>query len=262
MFEFHQDKERYFNYQYLTAKNHILPYVQEQKALPSHAKVLEIGCAEAGVLKAFWEAGHDCVGIELQEYRIELAKQFMPEAIASGRLNLIARNIYDIDPEQELQFKFDLIILKDVIEHIPDQERFMGFLRRFLNPGGRVFFAFPPWYMPFGGHQQICRNKILSKLPWFHLLPWSIYQVILKMGGETPERVQDLKEIWDTGISLQRFERILAQHGYQILRRRIYLLNPIYQLKFGWKTREQSSLLSNIPCLRDFVSTAAYYLVS
>jgi SAM-dependent methyltransferase len=262
MFEFHQDKQTYFNYQYLTAKNYILPFVQEQGALPHAGKVLEIGCAEAGVLKAFWEAGFDCLGIELHEYRIELAKQFMPEALESGRLKLLARNIYDIDPERELEFQFDLIILKDVIEHIPDQERFMGFLRRFLKPGGRVFFGFPPWNMPFGGHQQICRNRFLSKLPWFHLAPWPLYRGILKLGGETEKRIEDLREIMETGISIERFERILRQHQYAILRRRIYLLNPIYELKFGWKAREQYGLLSRIPYLRDFISTAAYYLVS
>jgi 2-polyprenyl-3-methyl-5-hydroxy-6-metoxy-1,4-benzoquinol methylase len=42
--------------------------------------------------------------------------------LAAGQISFLARNIYDIDPDQDLPFKFDLIILKDVIEHIPDQE--------------------------------------------------------------------------------------------------------------------------------------------
>jgi len=71
MFEFHQDKRTYFDYQYRTAKEYILPFVRKNHPLPQAAKVLEIGCGEAGVLKAFLEEGCECVGIELHESGIE-----------------------------------------------------------------------------------------------------------------------------------------------------------------------------------------------
>lgn len=261
MFEFHQDKRTYFDYQYRTAKEYILPFVRKHHLLPATAKILEIGCGEAGVLKAFLEEGCECVGIELHESRIETAKTFMPEPVANGQLRLIARNIYDIDPGQEAGFRFDLIILKDVIEHIPDQDRFMTFLHQFLAPQGVVFFAFPPWYMPFGGHQQICRNKWLSKLPYYHLLPSALYQQVLRWGGETEQTVQELQEIKDTGISIERFESILNKRNYRVLQRKIFLINPIYQYKFGWAPRTQNALLSKLPYVRDFLSTAAYFLV-
>lgn len=262
MFEFHQDKRTYFDYQHRTAKEYILPYVRQHHPLPAGSKVLEIGCGEAGVLKAFLEENCRCVGIELHESRIETAVSFMPEPVASGQLQLIARNIYDIDPEKELDFRFDLIILKDVIEHIPDQDRFMHFLQAFLAPGGVVFFAFPPWYMPFGGHQQICRNKWLSKLPYYHLLPAALYHQVLRWGGETAQTIQELQEIKDTGISIERFEQILRKRNYAVLQRKIFLINPIYQFKFGWAPRTQNALLSNLPYVRDFLSTAVYFLVT
>lgn len=262
MFEFHQDKRTYFDYQYRIAKEYILPFVKKHRSLPEGSKVLEIGCGEAGVLKAFLEEGCQCMGIELHEHRIELAKSFMPAPVASGQLQLIARNIYDINPEKELEYRFDLIILKDVIEHIPDQDRFMHFLQNFLAPEGVVFFAFPPWYMPFGGHQQICRNKYLSKLPYYHLLPTALYLQILRWGGENEKTVEDLREIKETGISIERFESILHKRQYRTLQRQIFLLNPIYQFKFGWAPRTQNVFLSNLPYIRDFFSTAVYYLVS
>lgn len=262
MFEFHQDKKTYFDYQYRTAKEYILPFVRLHRTLPAGSRVLEIGCGEAGVLKAFLEEECQCMGIELHESRIETAKSFMPEPVASGQLQLIARNIYDIDPAQEIGFKFDLIILKDVIEHIPDQDRFMTILRQFLAPQGVVFFAFPPWYMPFGGHQQICRGKWLSKLPYYHLLPRSIYQQVLRWGGESGQTIQELLEIKDTGISIERFESIARKRSYQVLQRKIFLINPIYQFKFGWAPRTQHAILSRLPYLRDFLSTAVYFLVS
>jgi hypothetical protein len=67
-------------------------------------------------------------------------------------------------------------MLRDVIEHIPDQDRFFKHVRSYLQPDGVIFFGFPPWYMPFGGHQQVCHSKFLSKLPWFHPLPFPLFR--------------------------------------------------------------------------------------
>ncbi len=260
MFDFHKDKKRYFDFQYYTSRDYILPFVAPFLDAGPPLKVLEIGCAEAGVLKAFTEQGHQCVGIELMEGRLELARQFMSEEMKKGLIRFINKNIYDIEVEKDIGHRFDLIILKDVIEHIPQQDVFMKKLLDFLSPAGMVFFAFPPWYMPFGGHQQLCRNKWLSKLPYYHLLPMPIYKSILKAFGE-PESVQkDLEEIKETGISIERFERI-AKANYQILKRQLYLFNPIYQYKFNLKPRKQSGLIAPLPYVRDFVSTCAYFLI-
>jgi 2-polyprenyl-3-methyl-5-hydroxy-6-metoxy-1,4-benzoquinol methylase len=79
---------------------------------------------------------------------------------------------------------FDVIFLRDVIEHIHNQERFIGFIKRFLKDDGVIFFAFPPWRMPFGGHQQIIPNRFLSMLPFYHILPKYLYKWIL-MGGRS-----------------------------------------------------------------------------
>jgi SAM-dependent methyltransferase len=213
------------------------------------------------VLIPFLDRGCDCVGIELDEAKSGYARELLAGPITEGRCDIVNQNIYEEAALTRYQGRFDLILLKDVIEHIPDQERFMGFLKAFLAPGGKVFFAFPPWYMPFGGHQQICKNKWLSRLPYYHNLPKPLYRWLLQTGGEPADRVQELLEIKDTGISIERFERILRQKGYAVLLRRIYLLNPIYFFKFGLKPRIQTPLISVIPYLRDFISTAVYYLI-
>ena len=166
MYEFHTDKERYFDIQYRVTKEHIIPFLEKNAPGKSWGRVLEIGCAEAGVLKAFLEKGAFCTGIELSAARIVSAEKYHEEAIIQGRIEFINRNIFDIDPINDLGGKYDLVILKDVIEHIPGQKEFMSHLKAFLNDDGYIFFAFPPWQMPFGGHQQIVRNKLISKLHW------------------------------------------------------------------------------------------------
>ncbi len=261
MYEFHQDKERYFDIQYRVAKNYIIPFIRQNATGKKWGRVLEIGCAEAGVLKAFLEEGTFCTGIELSPARLVSAEKYHEKALAEGRIEFINRNILDINPENELGGRYDLVILKDVIEHIPRQKEFMHRLPSFLNDGGYIFFAFPPWQMPFGGHQQVCRNKLLSRLPYYHLLPKPVYKAILKLGGESQITIDDLMNVKSTGISIEEFERALKFNDLEIIAKRNYLFNPIYQYKFDVKPKEQNSLVSRIPFVRDFLTSACYYLV-
>ena len=260
-FEFHKDKKRYFDIQYKTTRDYIIPFIEQTKKVLPDQKILEIGCGEAGVLKAFIEKGCESVGIELSEQRVIIASKFLEKEVNEGKLKLISRNIYDIDPEKDVSFKFDIILLKDVIEHIYDQEKFIPILKQFLKPGGLVFFSFPPWYMPYGGHQQTCKSKILSKLPYYHLLPRPIYKAMLSVLGESEAMIKGLEEVKDTGISIERFERIIKQSNFNVSERRFYLFNPIYQYKFNLKPRIQFKMISMMPFLRNFVTSAMYYTV-
>ncbi len=142
-------------------------------------RVLEIGCGEGGVLKAFINKGCEGVGVELDASRIEDAQNFLPEDIAAGRLKFVTKDIYKVDADKDFNGLFDIIVLKDVIEHIHDQAKLIGWMKNFLKPDGIVFFGFPPWYMPFGGHQQICKSK-LSRLPYIHFYQKECIRWILK----------------------------------------------------------------------------------
>ena len=102
MYEFHADKDRYFDMQYRVTREYILPFLQQALPGKKWTRVLEIGCAEAGVLKCFVEEGAFCTGIELSSYRIERAVQYHQEALQQGRIEFVNRNIFDIDPEHDL----------------------------------------------------------------------------------------------------------------------------------------------------------------
>ena len=81
------------------------------------------------------------------------------------------------------------------------------------------------------------------------------------MAGEPDHTIQDLLEVKSTGISIERFENALKFNNLKIIAKRHYLSNPIYQYKFGWKPRRQNAVLSHIPFVRDFFTTASYYIV-
>ncbi len=256
----HTNKLLYFEEQVETTRRHVIPFIEAIRPVNGGMKVLEIGCGEAGNLVPFLEKGCHCMGIDLSESKIASAKTFFANRPENDQLRLIVKDIYDASGEME--GGFDLILMRDVIEHIHDQDRFMAYIGRFLRPGGLFFLAFPPWYNPFGGHQQICRNKVLSHLPYFHILPKSLYRAILRAGGETRQRTEELIEIKETGISIERFERVIRKTGYRIARRQHYLINPNYEVKFGLKPRRQSRPVAALPFFRNFLTTTSYYLLN
>lgn len=257
----HKDDQVRFNQQVENAENFVLPFIEKTKRITPGLRVLEVGCAEGGVLKPFIDKGCNCVGVDLAENRIALAHQFLQTDVAKGSVQLLTQNIYDAAFIEKYRQAFDVIILKDVIEHVPHQEAFVPHLKTFLKEGGVIFFGFPPWHMPFGGHQQVARNKFASMLPYYHLLPMPVYKQLLKMFGEHPVVIDELIEIKETGITIERFEKIIHDSGLLVFNKQHYLINPIYKYKFGLKPRNQWELVSAIPYVRNFITTCVYYTV-
>ncbi|RYZ52543.1 MAG: class I SAM-dependent methyltransferase [Sphingobacteriales bacterium] len=257
----HKDERVRFDQQVDNSSSYVLPFISATRDIKPGVNVMEIGCGEGGVLKPFADKGAFCVGVDLNPLRIDIANDFLKDEVAAGNMKFVYKNVYDEDFLQEYLGFFDLIILKDAIEHIPDQEKFIPYLKNFLRPGGQIYFGFPPWYMPFGGHQQVCLNKLASVLPYYHILPKGMYKGILKMFGEPDGVVDELLEIKDTQITIERFEKIVKASGLRVLNKQHYLINPIYKYKFGLQPRKQSPIVSAIPFVRNFLTTCVYYTV-
>lgn len=261
MIELQTDFKRYFKQQYDTVVEFIIPFISEVKEVKPGLHFLEVGSGYGGICKAFADAGCKVTGIELGEYATKIANDFLKEDLEKGTIQIINRNVYDIDVEKAFPEKFDIILLKDTIEHIHNQEKFVQHIIHFLKDDGVIFFAFPPWLMPYGGHQQSADNKFLHKLPYYHILPMYIYKWILKAGGEVPGRIADLAEVKETQISINRFERITRQAGFRVAKREFYLINPSYKHKFGATPKKQFAWLAALPWLRDFFTTTCYYVL-
>ena len=260
MQELHSNKPKYFEIQYLNSKESILPFLKDEFTNFTGKNILEIGSAEGGVLKAFIEEGSKCLGIELSEKRTKLAFEFQKEEVEKGNINFIAKDIYEINPE-ELGTKYDLVILKDVIEHIHDQKKFMKEVEKFLTEDGVIFFGFPSWRMPYGGHQQTAKSKLASKMPYYHILPKPIYKFILKMCGESKEMIEALLEVKETRISTKRFERLCKENNFVIKKRTKYFIAPIYKYKFGFTPRLLWKGIAVIPFFNDFFTFQSYYII-
>lgn len=254
----HKNRLQYFQEQEYTTRQYVIPYIEKVKRINNGVKILEIGCGEGGNLKPFLDAGCICTGVDISEWQIKNADTYFKTHPAYTNLKLICNDIYNLKHE----ISFDVIIMRDVIEHIPNQEKFMHFIKDFLATDGVIFFGFPPWQMPFGGHQQVLKNKFLSHLPYFHLLPNFFYKALLKAFRVTDDQINALFDFKATGISIERFERILRKENYYVNRRTFYFINPNYEAKFKLKPRTQLSIITAVPWVRNFFTTAMYYVVS
>ena len=249
----------YFQEQHSTTSTYVAPYINEHKVISKSSKILEIGCGEGGNLKHFVDLGCKVVGLDISEHKISLAEKLCPKFCDNtDNLTLICDDVYN--QSKETLGEFDIVMMRDVIEHIPDQKRFLKFLRQFLAPTGIVYFGFPPWQMPFGGHQQGIKNK-LSKAPFIHLLPNPLYVGLMRLFGTQNRQINSLLEVKSTGISIERFKKYTRDAGWKIVDECPYFINPNYEAKFNLKPRKQSQIAYSIPYLRNYITTCAYFLI-
>ncbi len=128
--------------------------------------------------------------------------------------------------------KFYVILLHDVIEHVPAKGEFLLHLKSFLKSTGVLFVGFPAWQMPFGGHQQICRSKLCSHFPFIHLLPNSMYNSLLKLCKEEDGTISELMSIKECRTSIELFEKLIKRCEFSVADKKFWFINPHYKQKF------------------------------
>lgn len=97
--------------------------------LPRSGRALDVGCAAGFSMRVLAERGFDVYGIEPSRSIREVAlKSFSPEKIHAGTL---------LDAPFALA-SFDLVVLWDVLEHLPDPLAALCKSRELLAPDGRL----------------------------------------------------------------------------------------------------------------------------
>ncbi len=108
--------------------NHII------KHFPKPGKMLEIGCGNGKILLLMQSNNWQVSGIELSEdYAKEITKRFK---IKVDVLNFIDDNISDIND-------LDLVVMRHVLEHLPDPILALKRIHSMLKPGAHALMEFP-----------------------------------------------------------------------------------------------------------------------
>jgi 2-polyprenyl-3-methyl-5-hydroxy-6-metoxy-1,4-benzoquinol methylase len=97
------------------------------------ANVLELGCSHGSFVGLLRQAGYNAEGIELSPWVVEFARKSFDVPVSVGP----AENL-DLTPES-----FDLVVLMDVLEHLPDPEETMRHALSLVRPNGLLLIQTP-----------------------------------------------------------------------------------------------------------------------
>lgn len=252
----HTDRALYFKELSTTSEKYLLPFIERKLPITIGMKILEIGCGDGGNLVPFVRKGCDVTGIDLDEVRIQQAIAFMKDYNCQAKLF-----VADILTDNRLDNDYDLLLIHDVVEHIYDKDAFFIRIKKLLKPNGIIYFGFPAWQMPFGGHQQICPGKLASHLPFIHLLPKKIYSLLLHCLGEEKGTIKGMLEIKSCGITIEQFKKLASEHQFETIDEQLFFINPHYETKFGLRPRKLYPIIAKIPYVRNFFSTSCFFLL-
>jgi len=220
---------RNYRMQYRLARHTLIPWLEKLGVLPQPAAVIEIGCAEGGVVGAFVErgtslaAGTDIMGPLLTQISDPLAKRL------GFDITFSEHDVIYQDPLPEWRGAFDVVVLRDVIEHLDDAGIALKNIAKLLKPGGVVLLTFPPYTSPFGGHQQLL-GTTLGKLPFVHLLPKSMFNRIVTSGD--PQNAEEVERLHRIRLSADDIHRAGPAAGLQLVAERYFLLRPVFRWKY------------------------------
>lgn len=250
--------ERYYwRYQYLLGERELVPFLHQHGAFAPGMRVFEFGCGEAGVLGACARAGAaSAVGADISAYRVEVGQRIAEQCQLPIQLHVTDLLSETIPPDW--QGAFDLVLMRDVIEHLDDTTRAMTVVRSLLRPGGFALVTFPPYYSPFGGHQHLLQTW-LGWLPWVHLLPAPLFDAVVNSSERSADR-QEVRRLRRIRLTVETFERAAAVAGLSIVTTRLYLLRPVFRYKFGLPSLPLPSALRRTP-LANVLAMEALYLL-
>jgi SAM-dependent methyltransferase len=247
----------YFEYQRIVCRDVVIPWLERRLELED-LLVGDFGAHHGGMVDALRESGRvsGAVGLELSREVVESSP-----FVADHRFRLEVADLLALAPDSQ---RFNLILLHDVLEHIPDYQQALRAIRDSLGKDGRLFVSFPPYYSAFGGHQQYARG-LARMLPFVHFLPASLFYRISKPGEQeymTAEGAhEDMVSVRRTRLTLAAAERAFAHAGLTVVDRELFLVRPEYTVRYALRPRG-AGVLGRLPVLRELGVNGAFYLLA
>jgi SAM-dependent methyltransferase len=182
---------------------------QGQYSVHAGEKMLDLGCGSGLSLLQARELGAEAWGIEADPNVDRIARQM--------NLRIHQGNLHD-EPFEGTSF--DLIVLNQVIEHIPEPDKALKVIRGRLNAGGRVVMVFP------NVNSLWCRLNGLKWINWH--IPYHLHHFTLASFTRMAKRC---------GFRVVR-SRTITPNGWTLLQIRATrqsiprgTVNPMWQVK-------------------------------
>jgi SAM-dependent methyltransferase len=111
-------------------------------------RMLDVGCGTGGILRALAGRGR-VVGIDYAEIGLRYCRtKGLRDVLRASALALPFRD-----------GAFDLCVLMDVLEHVDDEARLLGEVRRVLRPGGAAIVSVPAFQALWSPHDEVLEHR-------------------------------------------------------------------------------------------------------
>jgi ubiquinone/menaquinone biosynthesis C-methylase UbiE len=194
--------------------------------------VLDVGCGRGEYLLGLLERTPNAFGIDTSPKKLEDCWRQHAE-LRSRALNVSA------DAIPFPSGHFDVVIVNEVLEHIPDQDGALREIWRVLKPRGKFLLFCPNRLYPFETHGLLIRGTLRKWLPFLHYLPATFCK---PMAIEAVAR-----NYWP-----KQAVRLLEAHGF-----RIQQLNFVPQTFENISHSQPALIRAGRPLFRRSVSAAA-----
>jgi ubiquinone/menaquinone biosynthesis C-methylase UbiE len=187
-----------------------IAFLQRHGVLPGK-RVLDGGCGAGEYVVALRRLGVEARGIEYHSAKVAAARSrgVPDEWVCQGDL---ARVTF---PDES----FDVVILNEVLEHVPDEQLVLQEAYRILVPGGTLLVLSPNRLYPFETHGVTLRGLRVSIPPYVPLIPY----VPLRLGKRA-------FEYWARNYWPSELTRLVSRFGFKVVAR-----------KYLWQTFENIS---------------------
>jgi SAM-dependent methyltransferase len=246
----------YFDYQRLVCRDVVIPWLERRISLDGLV-VVDLGAHHGGMVDELRAHGKvaGAVGLELSE-ELVASSPFVGDERFRLEVADVLEPLADADT-------YDLALLHDVLEHIPENDRALEAIAGLLHPGGHVFVSFPPYYSAFGGHQQYASGRA-GLTPFVHLLPARLFYRVAEPGAQPYMSAEGAREdmvaVRKTRLTLAGAESGFARAGLEVVDRELYLIRPEYTVRYDLRPRG-AGVLGRLPAIRELAVNGAFYLL-
>jgi 2-polyprenyl-3-methyl-5-hydroxy-6-metoxy-1,4-benzoquinol methylase len=157
-------------------------------------RILDIGCGNGFYTIEFAKVADFVIGIDIN-------KQSIDQAISLSKEQKISNVVFKCSDIEKLKLneKFDIVIMIEVLEHLPDIKNILKKIGYWLKDGGNLVLFVPNKLYPFETHGMRFFGRNINYLGSFPFLSWAPENVRKFFVDEKIFTVNSLKRIFNFG---------------------------------------------------------------